>query len=173
MKITPHGQIVILGFRPREGQRDRGGEQTAAKSIFGYSRNYASLEQIQGTGTDPRSDSVFARRDALSPRDQYPAGRRFDARDGGLKSPARSARSRKRRRDRPFLAGVAAILQIAMSLNASSRPASAAEMREMLARSRRAMAELARKRPLPQRLRPASTLRQPTKLMPGTTRQAG
>ena len=29
---------------------------TATGSVFGYSFNYAPIEQMQGTGTDPRSD---------------------------------------------------------------------------------------------------------------------
>src|SRR6476620_4297196 len=56
LKVTPNGQIVLLDFGLAKGNVTGAGNQTAAKSIFGYSRNYASLEQIQGTGTDPRSD---------------------------------------------------------------------------------------------------------------------
>src|SRR5438552_6068811 len=56
LKVTPTGQIILLDFGLAKGNPTDAGHQTAAKSIFGYSRNYASLEQIQGTGTDPRSD---------------------------------------------------------------------------------------------------------------------
>ena len=56
LKVTPSGQIILLDFGLAKGNPTDAGHQTAAKSIFGYSRNYASLEQIQGTGTDPRSD---------------------------------------------------------------------------------------------------------------------
>lgn len=56
LKLTPDGKIVLLDFGLAKGNPTDAGHQTAAKSIFGYSRNYASLEQIQGTGTDPRSD---------------------------------------------------------------------------------------------------------------------
>ena len=56
LKVTPKGQIILLDFGLAKGNPTDAGHQTAAKSIFGYSRNYASLEQIQGTGTDPRSD---------------------------------------------------------------------------------------------------------------------
>src|SRR4030095_1568562 len=56
LKVTPKGQIILLDFGLAKGHVTDAGHQTAAKSIFGYSRNYASLEQIQGTGTDPRSD---------------------------------------------------------------------------------------------------------------------
>ena len=56
LKLTSRGQIVLLDFGLAKGNPTDAGHNTAAKSIFGYSRNYASLEQIQGTGTDPRSD---------------------------------------------------------------------------------------------------------------------
>src|SRR3954453_14274365 len=56
LKLTMRDQIILLDFGLAKGNPTDAGHQTAAKSIFGYSRNYASLEQIQGTGTDPRSD---------------------------------------------------------------------------------------------------------------------
>ncbi len=56
LKLTSQGQIVLLDFGLAKGNPTDANYQTAANSIFGYSRNYASLEQIQGTGTDPRSD---------------------------------------------------------------------------------------------------------------------
>src|SRR5678816_4361040 len=56
LKVTPNGQIILLDFGLAKGNPTDAGHQTAAKSIFGYSRSYASIEQIQGTGTDPRSD---------------------------------------------------------------------------------------------------------------------
>ena len=48
LKVTNRGQIVLLDFGLAKGNPTDAGNQTAAKSIFGYSRNYASLEQIQG-----------------------------------------------------------------------------------------------------------------------------
>ena len=56
LKLTPQGRIILLDFGLAKGNPTDANYQTAAQSIFGYSRNYASLEQIQGTGTDPRSD---------------------------------------------------------------------------------------------------------------------
>src|ERR1043166_4334971 len=43
LKLTPRGQIVLLDFGLAKGNPTDAGHQTAAKSIFGYSRNYASL----------------------------------------------------------------------------------------------------------------------------------
>ncbi len=56
LKLTPQGQIILLDFGLAKGNPTDANHKTAANSIFGYSRHYASLEQIQGTGTDPRSD---------------------------------------------------------------------------------------------------------------------
>lgn len=57
LKLTSRGQIILLDFGLAKGQA--GGDvsrATTAASIFGYTPNYAPLEQIQGLGTDSRSD---------------------------------------------------------------------------------------------------------------------
>ncbi len=56
LKLTPRGQIVLLDFGLAKGNPTNSDSATAAQSMFGYSRNYASIEQIQGSGTDPKSD---------------------------------------------------------------------------------------------------------------------
>ncbi len=78
LKLTAEGQIILLDFGLAKGRttlerRDyqlprarkllsqvaEGDEQEeleAATDMFGFTRQYAPLEQIQGTGTDPRSD---------------------------------------------------------------------------------------------------------------------
>ena len=56
LKVTKQGKIILLDFGLAKGNPTDANHQTAAQSIFGFSRNYASLEQMQGTGTDPRSD---------------------------------------------------------------------------------------------------------------------
>jgi serine/threonine protein kinase len=55
LKLVSRGQIVLLDFGLAKGAA---GEmtRTPSRSILGYSPNYSALEQIQGTGTDPRSD---------------------------------------------------------------------------------------------------------------------
>jgi|GEM_PF-1020299 len=53
LKLTPRGEIVLLDF----GLAKRAaGEAVTAASVYGYTPFYAPLEQIQGSGTDPRSD---------------------------------------------------------------------------------------------------------------------
>ena len=54
LKITPRGDVILLDFAKLSSE-----DTAAVKSIFGYSRKYSPLEQIQGTGTDARSD-IFA-----------------------------------------------------------------------------------------------------------------
>ena len=56
LKLTSRGQIILLDFGLAKGQAGEVSRVTTAASIFGYTPNYAPLEQIQGLGTDTRSD---------------------------------------------------------------------------------------------------------------------
>src|SRR6267378_3621360 len=56
LKLTSRGQIVLLDFGLAKGSAGPLTAITTSASIFGYTPNYAPLEQIQGKGTDPRSD---------------------------------------------------------------------------------------------------------------------
>ena len=56
LKLTSRGQIILLDFGLAKGQAGDISRITTAASIFGYTPNYAPLEQIQGLGTDTRSD---------------------------------------------------------------------------------------------------------------------
>ena len=56
LKITSRGQIILLDFGLAKGQSGGVSVVTTSASIFGYTPNYAPLEQIQGLGTDSRSD---------------------------------------------------------------------------------------------------------------------
>jgi serine/threonine protein kinase len=56
LKLTSRGQIILLDFGLAKGQAGDISRVTTSASIFGYTPNYAPLEQIQGLGTDPRSD---------------------------------------------------------------------------------------------------------------------
>jgi predicted Ser/Thr protein kinase len=55
LKLLPRNQIVLLDFGLAKGTPLQT-RVTATGSVFGYSFNYAPLEQMQGAGTDPRSD---------------------------------------------------------------------------------------------------------------------
>src|SRR5690349_12475856 len=56
LKLTSRGQIILLDFGLAKGQAGDISRVTTSASIYGYTPNYAPLEQIQGLGTDPRSD---------------------------------------------------------------------------------------------------------------------
>ena len=56
LKLTGRGQIILLDFGLAKGQTGGVSPITTTASIFGYTPNYAPLEQIQGLGTDTRSD---------------------------------------------------------------------------------------------------------------------
>jgi serine/threonine protein kinase len=56
LKLTTRGQVILLDFGLAKGQASEVSRVTTSASIFGYTPNYAPLEQVQGLGTDPRSD---------------------------------------------------------------------------------------------------------------------
>ncbi len=56
LKLTGRGQVILLDFGLAKGQTGGVSVVTTSASIFGYTPNYAPLEQIQGQGTDARSD---------------------------------------------------------------------------------------------------------------------
>src|SRR5881394_278513 len=56
LKLSARGQIVLLDFGLAKGSAGQLTAVTTSASIYGYTPNYAPLEQIQGKGTDPRSD---------------------------------------------------------------------------------------------------------------------
>ena len=130
LKLTPRGQIILLDFGLAKGNPSDVSHQTAAKSIFGYSRNYASLEQIQGTGTDPRSDiyslaaTLYHLMTGMAPEDALTRAMHVLSGQPDSLKPANAVHTQVPR-------GVAAVLQNSMDLNSNQRPATAKEMRTM------------------------------------------
>jgi len=131
LKLTPNGHIVLLDFGLAKGNATDAAHQTAAKSIFGFSRSYASLEQIQGAGTEPRSDlyslsaTLYHLLTGIPPADALTRAMNVLNKQS---DPLIAANLINRRVPR----SVAGILQKAMALNANERPESAAAMRQML-----------------------------------------
>lgn len=171
LKVTPEGQIILLDFGLAKGNPTDAGHQTAAKSIFGYSRNYASLEQIQGTGTDPRSDlyslaaTLYHLLTDRPPEDALARAMAVLSHQSDPLVPAN--------RIVPEIpAGVAGVLQKALALNASQRPASAAEMRAMLREPER-YADVIVPMRTPAPLYASEIHSAHTKIMPGSTIQDG
>ena len=56
LKLTSRGQVILLDFGLAKGSAGLLTAVTTSASIFGYTPNYAPLEQVQGLGTDARSD---------------------------------------------------------------------------------------------------------------------
>lgn len=131
LKLTARGQIILLDFGLAKGNVGQISRVTTSGSIFGYTPTYASLEQIQGTGTDPRSDlyslaaTLYHLITYLPPPD---ALTRATAIVNGEDEPLRPANEVNARVN----AAVAATLSQAMALRRVERPASATEMRSTL-----------------------------------------
>jgi len=167
LKVTPKGKIILLDFGLAKGNVTGAGNQTNAKSIFGYSRNYASLEQIQGTGTDPRSDlyslaaTIYHLLTKVAPEDALTRAMSVLSQKPDPLAPANQIRPE-------IPAGVAAILHKALDLDASERPESATQMRRML-RTHEDYAGLALNTVSVARSSTLDIHSQPTQLMPGAT----
>src|SRR5689334_20623060 len=130
LKLTSRGQIILLDFGLAKGQ---GGDisRVTAASIYGYTPNYAPLEQIQGLGTDPRSDlyslgaTIYHLMTGVKPPD---ALTRAAALVNGQPDPLTPASVAN-----PAIArDVDAVLAKAMAQNRDQRYATAADMRKAL-----------------------------------------
>ncbi|MGI9106492.1 MAG: serine/threonine protein kinase [Pyrinomonadaceae bacterium] len=130
LKLTPRGQVVLLDFGLAKGATTQT-RASATASVFGYSRNYAPLEQIQGTGTDPRSDlyslsaTLYHLLTGVPPVDGLTrAGAMVNNQPDPLR-PAHYVRAQ-------VPEAIGKILHRAMSQKAALRPHTAAEMRAAL-----------------------------------------
>ncbi|MFL6215053.1 MAG: protein kinase domain-containing protein [Blastocatellia bacterium] len=56
LKMTDQGQIILLDFGLAKGLPEQTLQFSAGQSIYGYTPDYAPLEQIKAEGTDGRSD---------------------------------------------------------------------------------------------------------------------
>lgn len=131
LKVTSRGQIILLDFGLAKGQGSEISRVTTSASIFGYTPNYAPLEQIQGLGTDARSDlyalaaTLYHLITAVKPPD---ALTRAAAIVNSQPDPLQRANELNPDVS-PQLAGA---LQRAMAQNREQRYATAAEMRHAL-----------------------------------------
>ncbi|HYG83163.1 MAG TPA: serine/threonine-protein kinase, partial [Pyrinomonadaceae bacterium] len=127
LKLISRDHIVLLDFGLAKGSA---GQMTRAegKSLLGYSPNYSPLEQMQGTGTDERSDlyslgaTLYHLLTDVKPPD---ALSRAAAVVNGQLDPLRPADEF----NPEVAAHVSAALMRAMALNIDNRPRTAAEMR--------------------------------------------
>ena len=131
LKLTARGQIVLLDFGLAKGSGGLMSVVTTSASIFGYTPNYAPLEQVQGLGTDPRSDiyslaaTLYHLMTNVKPPD---ALSRAAAIVNGLEDPLATADSVSPNVSR----SVAQVLQTAMSQKRDDRYESAEALRAAL-----------------------------------------
>ena len=129
LKLTPRGDIILLDFGLAKLNHE---DTTGVKSVFGYSRKYSPLEQIQGTGTDARSD-IFAlgatAYQLLTGKPPLDALTRASAIVAGNPDPLPLASEI----NDEIPVEIAHILHSALKLNADQRFASANAMRQALA----------------------------------------
>lgn len=131
LKLTPSGAITLLDFGLAKGAAEFQTQPATGRSIFGYTPQYAPPEQIQGTGTDQRSD-IYALGATLyaliigAPPESAPT--RLDALVRRHPDPLRPAHEVNRQ----VPPAVGKALMRAMDLDPGKRFPSAAEMRAAL-----------------------------------------
>ena len=128
LKITTRGDIILLDFGLAKLNSD---DTQAQLSVFGYSRKYSPLEQIQGTGTDARSD-IFALGATvyhlLTGKPPIDVLARASAIVGGNPDPLESASNI----NQEISVGTAGVLNSALALNSAARFVSAKAMQQAL-----------------------------------------
>jgi serine/threonine protein kinase len=175
LKLTARQQIVLLDFGLAKGtpvQVSRVTTAAAGSSVFGYSLNYAPIEQMQGTGTDPRSDlyslgaTLYHLLTGTAPPD---ALTRATAVLNGQPDPLRPADEVHQQ----VPASVSAVLKRALAQSAAQRPQTAEEMREELrAAGREIPREATRAAVIPQAATVVDTSEQQTRLLHARTSAA-
>ncbi|MBI3652993.1 MAG: SUMF1/EgtB/PvdO family nonheme iron enzyme [Acidobacteria bacterium] len=148
LKLTQRNQIMLLDFGLAKGNSSTTMLRTTSGSLLGYTPSYAPIEQIQGGGTEPRSDlyslgaTLYHLVTGISP---LSAVIRAEAFLGGEPDPLRPPMQLN-----PDLwPEFSALLMKALEQHRNRRPSSAAEMLSMLrALPRPAVAQSAAPQPV-------------------------
>jgi len=128
LKLTRQERIILLDFGLAKGAVGQMSTVTSSKSILGYTPSYSALEQIQGTGTDARSDlyslgaTLYHLLTGVKPPD---ALTRATAVVNGQTDPLQPVHQV----NAAISPNVSAALMRAMALNLDNRPRTASEMR--------------------------------------------
>jgi serine/threonine protein kinase len=131
LKLISESHIVLLDFGLAKGTAGQMTRAGSSSSLLGYSPSYSPLEQMQGTGTDERSDlyslgaTLYHLLTGLRPPD---ALSRATAIVNGQPDPLRPAREL----NEALAPSVSAALMRAMALNIDQRPRTVSEMRDDL-----------------------------------------
>ncbi len=132
LKLTARGQIILLDFGLAKGQSSEvSPAAVTSASIFGYTPNYAPLEQIQGLGTDSRSD-IYALSATLYHLMTYVKPPSALTRAGALVNGEPDPLQPANQINSFVSPAVASVLARAMSQNRERRFTTAAEMRRAL-----------------------------------------
>jgi serine/threonine protein kinase len=163
LKLNERGEVILLDFGlAKEAALDT---TRAPRSVRGYTLNYAPLEQIQGTGTDPRSDiyslaaTFYHLMTGVIPPN---AVTRATALIEGREDPLRPAHELNTR----ISPAISDTLERALTLDRNHRPASAAALRDELRQSARA--EAAKASATQTRVQPAVSRTSPVAAAPVT-----
>ncbi|MDX6406423.1 MAG: eukaryotic-like serine/threonine-protein kinase [Blastocatellia bacterium] len=133
LKVTANGQIALLDFGLAKAQTTDLSGANSSNSIFGYTRRYSPLEQIQDQGTSPQSDiyalgaTLYHLLTGVKPPD---ALERAAALANSKSDPLRPANEVHR----AVGSEIAAILDRAMALSPEDRYPTASEFRGALSR---------------------------------------
>ncbi|HEY0379718.1 MAG TPA: serine/threonine-protein kinase [Pyrinomonadaceae bacterium] len=131
LKLTPQGEVILLDFGLAKGTAGQTSSVMTSRSLFGFTPNFAPLEQIQGTGTGPRSDlyslaaTLYYLATGAIPPD---ALTRITEVANGQPDPLRPAEELSAR----IPHAVSKLLTRTMAHNREQRPASAVEMRRLI-----------------------------------------
>jgi serine/threonine protein kinase len=131
LKLTKNGEVFLLDFGLAKGALGQMPTLAASRSVRGYTPIYASLEQIHGHGTDPRSDlySLGATLyHLLSGEPPIDAPTRFHVVEDGDADPLPLIQKVNPQAS----PNVAAVIHQAMALRRKDRQVSAAEMSRAL-----------------------------------------
>jgi serine/threonine protein kinase len=168
LKLTPQGEIILLDFGLAKGTAGQTSSVMTSRSVFGFTPNFAPLEQIQGTGTGPRSDlyalaaTLYYLMTGAIPPD---ALTRITEVANGQPDPLRPADEVNRAVPR----AVAEVLMQSMAHNRDHRPHDAAEMRRMLCEAYPAAANMSA---VPLIANEAAKLAEAKTIMPSTIVEA-
>ena len=131
MKLTPRGEVILLDFGLSKTSIAGLTKATTSVSVLGYTPQYAPFEQINGSGTDARSDlyslaaTLYHLFTGVPPTD---ALTRAQCVMNGQADPLPPASEL----NPSVTVEIASVLQAAMAMNREQRPANAATLRAML-----------------------------------------
>jgi serine/threonine protein kinase len=133
LKLTESGELALLDFGLAKAETADHSQTQSSSSLFGYTKRYSPLEQIQDQGTSPQSDiyalgaTLYHLLTGVKPAD---ALARAAAVANQKADPLRSANEI----NEVVATDLAGILNKALALNAVDRFQSASEFREALRR---------------------------------------